>query len=167
MRCVFPSTVDDWGIKCITKEDDKVGNVVTTRLRVAPAERYAVWHNSQGKCYMCTLELPPKSDWHVEHVICFNANPAENDTIGTVLPACTYCNRRKDTKDLMSIVSDQTLFTTNLLTAASTATHLNETAARVLGDALTIRHEDREFNAGDYNPVVMARMVEKMRLMNE
>ena len=149
VRCIVPYENGD--IKFVSQDDAKVGNAVIRRRRVTPKERAEILKSTDSKCYICGGNLP-ELNWHVEHVICFHADPKENDKLCNMLPACQSCNLRKNTRNLVDIVRDH-LFTTNVLTAAANIESLSTAAKEVLRKVLAIKHsrrndvEDYEYSA--------------------
>lgn len=61
------------------------------RRRLSRAERDFVWEHSHRICYMCKVDLPRLSDWHVEHVIAFSKDP-QVWVVSMSACACTYVN---------------------------------------------------------------------------
>ena len=72
------------------------------RKRVKPQIRSFIWQTTNGRCYLCKTILA--SDWEVEHVVAFSADPETSDVMGNMLPACRSCNRFKSNKRLSKCI---------------------------------------------------------------
>ena len=136
-------------------------NLVTRRKRISQLERDFLWKSTEGKCYICQVELPLKSDWHVEHIIAFSKDKAGNDVIGNMLPSCSTCNLRKNTKELENIVKEG-IFPTNIMTAAASVQHLSDAAKSVIKRSLEAKHRRGHYLTSDYTPENLAKLVLRM-----
>ena len=154
VRMVFPAKDREDGLGAV--------NVRIQRKRVTPEQRDFIW-SSLKLCYLCKRTLNPKGDWHVEHVIALSDNPAENDVLGNMLPACPDCNSSKGSKSLVDIVRDR-VFPTNLLTAAANVEHLNESASRTIREALGFKH-GRCRSIDGFQPEILAQKILQMNEM--
>eukprot|EP00039_Didymoeca_costata_P008254 m.109540 g.109540 ORF g.109540 m.109540 type:complete len:240 (+) comp14005_c0_seq3:300-1019(+) len=108
------------------KEDSTSETNRYPRRKVTREERNYIWHHSKRRCYICRTPLDRLSDWHVEHVLAFSANPEENDVLGNMLASCPTCNLKKGKRSLQDCVR---IFAQDLDSTAAQASHLN-TAAR-------------------------------------
>jgi hypothetical protein len=136
------------------------------RRRIGPLERDFVWKSTEGKCYICQKWLPPKSDWHIEHVVAYSFDPESNDVLGNMLPACATCNLRKNDKSLVQVIQENR-FTNDLLTAAASVDHLNAAARATILRALTVKHERISFLDNEYTAEKQAELVLRINQLLE
>lgn len=76
------------------------------RKRFSKDVRTRVLRRTDGVCYLCKKHIPPESPWHIEHVFAFSADPAANDVLGNLLPACPPCNLKKSNKCLLECMEN-------------------------------------------------------------
>lgn len=88
------------------KSGTGVGDRRIARKRFSLAVRNRVYQRTDGVCYLCKSHLPPSSAWHIEHVLAFSVDPAANDVVGNLLPACAPCNLKKSDKCLLECMGN-------------------------------------------------------------
>ena len=133
--------------KTLTEIDVKIDQIVRVqRRRVTSEERHFIWKSLSGVCYLCQQYLPRGSAWHIEHVLAFSSNPADNDVLGNMLPACQGCNQAKGKKELKGIADD---FTFNVATRAKDVSHLHTAARNAIIAALDVKHKRSERSLSD------------------
>lgn len=131
------------GVSQLTTLDSKTDTLSAVKVRyvrrrVSAKEREFIWYSTIGHCYLCKQSIPKHSSWHVERVVAFSSDPAANDVLGNILPACTSCNLRKNSRDLLGCVTVD--LTYDLATSSKDVAHLNTTAKNTIMLALEIKH---------------------------
>lgn len=57
-------------------------------------------HDQRKKCYIC--ERLCGTDYHVDHLLCQSRHPDKTYEWSNLLLACSYCNQRKQDKEIIS-----------------------------------------------------------------
>jgi len=116
------------------------------RRRLTRAERHQIWTKTEGLCYLCRKQIPPKSDWHVEHVLAFSKNPRANDVLSNMLPAHSGCNLSKGSLSLTELIRERpnlTLDTSIIDSLGEDDNSMDATSYRELCRALQLKHRIR------------------------
>lgn len=93
---------------------------------------------------MCRERIPPKSNWHVDHVLAFSADPRAHDVKCNMLPTHAKCNLAKSNKTLSEIVQSQELtLGTDIIDCLEDKGHMNKKTLDALHKALGLKHRMR------------------------
>lgn len=72
---------------------------MTTRRRISPSERVAIFHAAHGVCHICALKIGLAERWDVEHVIPLELGGDEAKGSPNLQPAHVDCHKGKSATD--------------------------------------------------------------------
>jgi 5-methylcytosine-specific restriction protein A len=76
---------------------------VTTRRRIPPSERVAIFHAAHGQCHLCGLKIGLSERWDVEHVIPLELGGEETKGSPNLQPAHASCHKTKSSVDAWNL----------------------------------------------------------------